>query len=797
MIKMIDKYEIIEKRAIGGMAVVYKALHTDLKKYVAIKEISHALHHEKRYVDKFLEEARVLAQISHPNVMIIHDLLRIDDSLYIVMEFLDKSLLEVIKQGPTPSGVAIKYIDDIAGGLEAVHNAGIVHRDIKPSNIMLNKEGKAKICDFGIAKRMGEDFTMQLSTAKYMAPELFHGVTVDIRMDIYSLGFVAYELLLGEQRFRQEFKEIYALANIEEQRWLNWHSDWKKKTRSLYEIDSNIWPQLSDVVNRMLQKERDRRYSDARSLREDLARVQKWVSAEPEPPVIPAKGWADPGMEKLNRAKPGLVIPKRQKVSPKAWLAAFAGVITALVIFFYVSASLNRGKEFNKLVQLAEADFKDFQYDDCVKTAEQALQLEKDVAKSAKVQALLDQAKTRFEAQKFFKAAQDNLKQGKYDQALQMIGNAHQRAMDDDDIGKMQNKIENLKAINVMNASSKSVAAWNQLADETNDLDEQIAYFRKALQREPGHWGTAFRLGYAYFSKEEYEKALQQFNAIPSDNPWGYMARIDLYLAQSKNKEAQNQAQFLLKQITGYREQFQSLIRFNVGRIYYNQKLYENARKEFSRAIELDSENIQAYVALGGLYYEQKEYQNALREYQNALRRMKEDNDAQLHLRLASAYGKMGEQYIDKTLQEYRKALDLAPDDDAVLNAYAYSLSEHNQNLDEAERLMRKAIQIKQHDRERLFYYLDSLGWIYYKQGHIELALKRIKKSATLADLTDTNIFEPLAEEYLHLEEIYGKLKQTALGTECYRMVIDLDTETGDLAKKADSLRSQYSLARQ
>ena len=201
--------EVIELLGRGGMGIVYRARQKQLDRLVALKVLPRHVGRDPSFAERFDREAKALAKLSHPNIVTVHDSGRTADGLYyFVMELIDgPNLREVIRTGELSPPQALTIVPQICDALQYAHDHGVVHRDIKPENILLNKAGRVKIVDFGLAKLLGQPVAddaltrprQVMGTPRYMAPEQVRTpLTVDHRADIYSLGVVFYEMLTGD-----------------------------------------------------------------------------------------------------------------------------------------------------------------------------------------------------------------------------------------------------------------------------------------------------------------------------------------------------------------------------------------------------------------------------------------------------------------------------------------------------------------------------------------------------------------------------------------------------------------------
>lgn len=270
----LGKYQIVERLGTGGEAIVYKGYDAGLDRYVAIKQVAPQMAADERFRQRFRDIVRQLAKLDCEQIVTIYELIEQNGGLFVVMEFveghtIERALADQPEQGIEPK-VSLQIIWRIAAGLSVLHRAGIVHRDLKPGNIIVGEGLKVKITDFGVAARIGTAVSMRLGTTKYMAPELFTGGEVDGRADIYSLGMIAYEMLLGREKFNEVFHEIVRDPHSEALRWMKWHSSPDQVAPALSEVNPEIPQALSVIVSKMLAKDPEERFSSVEELGREI-----------------------------------------------------------------------------------------------------------------------------------------------------------------------------------------------------------------------------------------------------------------------------------------------------------------------------------------------------------------------------------------------------------------------------------------------------------------------------------------------------------------------------------------------
>ena len=215
-----DRYRLVRHVASGGMGQVWEALDDTLKRRVALKILRPDTADEREFAERFRDEARFAAQLSHPHIVTVHDYLEHEGLAYLVMEFVDgPTLAGLLADGPLSAPTVRDLLAQLASALAVAHEAGIVHRDIKTANVLVT-DGHAQLMDFGIARSVdGGSRTMTgqiLGTAHYLSPEQALGHTVGPATDIYSLGVLAHEMLTATKPFDRGTPIATALAHVQD-----------------------------------------------------------------------------------------------------------------------------------------------------------------------------------------------------------------------------------------------------------------------------------------------------------------------------------------------------------------------------------------------------------------------------------------------------------------------------------------------------------------------------------------------------------------------------------------------------
>lgn len=270
--KTISHFKIIKKLGAGGMGEVYLAEDTRLDRKVALKFLPLHFTADTESLARFEREAKATAALNHPNIITVHEIGDHENQTFIAMEYVEGESLRERMAKELSLNEILDLVTQICAGLGKAHQADVVHRDIKPENIMIDRDGRVRILDFGLAKLKGvTKLTREastLGTLNYMSPEQFQALEVDHRTDIWSLGVILYEMITGELPFAGDYEAAVMYSVLNE--------DLGSLTSSQFDVPG----QLELVVNKTLVKNPDERYQQINEMLVDLESISGPASVQ-------------------------------------------------------------------------------------------------------------------------------------------------------------------------------------------------------------------------------------------------------------------------------------------------------------------------------------------------------------------------------------------------------------------------------------------------------------------------------------------------------------------------------------
>jgi serine/threonine protein kinase/tetratricopeptide (TPR) repeat protein len=311
------RYEVIEELGKGGMGIVYKVFDKKIKEKVALKLLKPEIASDEKTIERFSDEIRNSRKIVHKNVCRMYDLSEEEGTHFITMEYVRgedlKSMIRMM--GQLSPGQAVFIAKQVSGGLAEAHRLGVIHRDLKPQNIMIDREGNARIMDFGIARSLKEKGItgegMIIGTPEYMSPEQVEGKNVDHRSDFYSFGIILYEMLTGRVPFEGDTPLSIAVKHKIEP-----PPDPRK-------LNAQISEDLSRLILKCMEKDKNKRYQSAEELLSELDRIEKGIPV-PEK-ILPKR-------KPLTSKEISITFKKRWKVL----VPVFAAILLVGIIVLYL-----------------------------------------------------------------------------------------------------------------------------------------------------------------------------------------------------------------------------------------------------------------------------------------------------------------------------------------------------------------------------------------------------------------------------------------------------------------------------
>ena len=614
-------YKILEKLGEGGMGIVYLAEDHNLERKVAIKFLPRHIAGNSEERERFKIEAKAAAALNHSNIATIYAIEESDDDTFIVMEFIDGiELKDKIKSGPISTKEAVNIAIQIAEGLEAAHKKGIVHRDIKSQNIMITKDGKVKIMDFGLAKmRGGTQLTKvgsTVGTAVYMSPEQAKGEEVDHRTDIWSFGVVLYEMITGKLPFKGEYDQavVYSIINDEP------------------ELSNSVSPELNYIINKAIAKEREDRYQDADEFLIDLTEIKNELTAKS---VTGEKTFSS----KIKASKQ----KKRKWVVPAAIIGFIIFLVAAYLYFNNKSGETNSTSERKMIVVLP---FENLGSPDDEYFADGLT--EEITSKLSGISGLgVIARQSAMQYKKTTKSIQQIGKELGVSYILQgtvrwenVAGDEHVRvtpqlidvkegtqvwSQASEKILSSSFKIQSEIAEKVVQALDIKLALSEKqtlTADITTNAEAYDYYLRGVVAHGKSFNESDFRIAEEMFLKAveldpDFSRAYAELSKVHGDIYWEYFDHSESRVQKAK-LSAEKSLELEPNLSDGH---------IAMGWYYYHCKLdYTNALAEFFQALKYQSRNADVYDGIGSVYRRQGKFQEALDYFNKGVESSPRDN---------------------------------------------------------------------------------------------------------------------------------------------------------------------------
>jgi len=705
---IISHYKIIEKIGDGGMGVVYKAHDTRLDRFAALKFLPAQLSSNEDSKARFLQEAKAVAALNHPNILGIYEIDEQEDRLFLAMEFIEGHTLKThilnLKFGPgIPINQAIDWAVQIAQGLKTAHEKNIIHRDIKPENIMLTKDGKLKIMDFGIAKLSGGSGLTKtgtsLGTLSYMSPEQAQGMTANHQSDIWSLGVVLFEMLTGEIPFKAEHEAalLYLIVN--------------DAVPPPSALDRKIPLQVDAVVHKMLEKAPAMRYQTMGDVLKHLEAVRKEIETAGS----------------SGRSKAIAVLPF-DNISPEKENDYFSDGLTEEVI-----ANLSRLKDMRVVSRTTTMQYKGTKKD--IKTIGRELGaryiMEGSVRKF--------QDNLRITAQLIDVESDTQLWAETYKGKLADVFDIQEQVSKQIVDALMVKLTPTEKVVLTKRATLNPEAfdcnlrARNFLYRRTkNSLQFALQLFQRAIELDPRYAAAYAGLGEAYASLfQDFERKEAWVNKAIE-------AGLKALMYDSTLSEAYA----------------------TLGLAYLNTKALEDAVTASQKAIELDPNNFTGYWILGRIYHMTDRDAEAAEMFKKVLGLNPDFYSAGEDLGLV--YQRLGEhekatELLQKNLQIYPRYLSQHPDDARGHMFYAIDLAQVGKR-EEAKVEAAKALELNPSDPLMLY----NAACFYAQMKEKQLAVSTLRDAIMTGyenfdwAQRDTDL-DPIRDEPGYIEMIAGK----------------------------------------
>jgi serine/threonine protein kinase/tetratricopeptide (TPR) repeat protein len=677
------RYKIIEELGKGGMGKVYKADDIELNEKVALKLIKPEISADKSTVERFQNELKFARKIVHKNVGRMYDLGKEEGIYFITMEYVKgQDLKGLIRQsGQLAIGTAISIAKQICEGLVEAHRVGVVHRDLKPSNIMIDRDGQVRIMDFGIARSLkGKGITgagVIIGTPEYMSPEHVEGKEVDQRSDIYSLGAILFEMVTGRVPFEGDTPFTIGVKH---------KSEIPVDPR---EINAQVPEDLSRIILKCLEKDREARYQGAGEFRSELVRIAEGLPTTEK--FVPSKKPMTSKEITVTFSKKKLLVPV---------LAVFALAVIAVVVFLFLPQKAP--VEHSVAVITFENQTGEKSYDYLQKAIPNLLITSLEQSNNIRV-----------------------VTWERMHDLLDLMGKGDVEVIDSD-LGFELCRQNGIEAI----VLGSFIKAGEMFATDVKVLDVMTKNLLKSTSsRGKGIDSILER------QIDELSREISKGIGLPARTVDAVKMRIaevtttsmDAYDYFLKGREAyekfyQEEAKQNLEKAVEHDPQF-AIAYLYLSRVYLELDSRGDERRDFLRKAKEYSEKTTEKERL----YILAEYANSIeRDAEKRILILKElieryPNEKDAHFELGFIYQNRG--LFAEAIEEYQKALQLAPADGFILNALGYAYSDASEYENAAECFQRYAALYPEDANP-----VDSMAEQYFRMGSLDEAIAKYKK---------------------------------------------------------------------